>query len=272
MNYKMIRFKLFLHKINIFRYIKNWLFCKKYPFWKLTNNWYYYNTGCDDRRVNSKNFFVNYNSTWYDDIPKGWRIAFGKELSKEIKRVGKAYLKEHKDKKWEDILCWEQIKEKWGELCLYASAIEEIMKILEKYEIMSIGYCISCGKPSRYITKGWITFQCEDCFTNYHTQYKYSSESIEQLKEECRITSEDIPTITKCDYETIGFISAYSEEAFRRQEAKIEKQKDVLVRNFGLDIKDNLYKGEIIKCINKKVDLKQEYGIDFKKLWGLDKE
>lgn len=65
--------------------IRNFLFCRKYPFWKSTNVF----TG----------EFLGYDSTWYDDILPGWRKAFGKDLSREIKRVGKKYLSEHPDKK-----------------------------------------------------------------------------------------------------------------------------------------------------------------------------
>lgn len=210
-----------------FRCIKNWMFCKKYPFWKLTDIWYDYNTSINDPRKGIKNFFIKYNFTWYDEIPVGWRKAFGKQLSKDIKRAGSSYLKNHRGKTWEDIISWSQIKEKWGELCLYASAIEELGNILERYEWLSIGYCIDCGKPARYRTRGWVEFYCKDCcLKDYHRWDKSITEQqdMEYLCE-CRLTKKDIPTLTK-------------------------------------------YEGN--SKVN--VDLSGEYGIDYIKLWGLDKE
>ena len=59
--------------MKLIRKIKNFFFCLKYPFWKLRNVW----TGK----------FRGYESTFYDWIPDGWRIAFGKQLSKDIKKA-----------------------------------------------------------------------------------------------------------------------------------------------------------------------------------------
>ena len=129
--------------------VKNYFFCKKYPFWKLKNVW--------------TNEFMGYEYTWYDEIPQGWRKAFGKQLSDEILAAGKSYLKEHKDKTWDDVIHWEQIKEKFGELRLYASAIDGIDKILTRYELLSRCYCEDCGKPARYVTNGYVVYMCEDC-------------------------------------------------------------------------------------------------------------
>ena len=183
-------------KNKLFRCLKNYFFCKKYPFWKLTDDWYNFNTSIDDSRKGSKNFFVKYNYIWYDDIPYGWQKAFGKKLSKEIKEVGIKYLKIHKDKTWNDILSFEQIKEKYGELCLYANSIRDIEKVLEKYELLSIGYCIHCGKPARYKTKGWIEYYCEKCLEKDYLRYdKYTDEELDKIKKENRLTKKDIPTI-----------------------------------------------------------------------------
>ncbi len=157
----------------LIRCIRNYFFCKKYPFWKLTNT---------------------YSHTWYDSIPEGWQKAFGKQLSNDIKKAGMPFIK--KGKKWEQLLSWEQIKEKYGELCLYASASKEIMKVLEKYELLSIGYCIYCGKPARYKTNGWIEYYCEKCLEKDYRRYdKYTDEELEVIKKENRLTKKDIPAI-----------------------------------------------------------------------------
>jgi len=154
--------------------IKNYFFCKKYPFWKAYNVW--------TRK------FCGYSFTEYDNIAKGWQIAFGKQLSKELKKVGKEELKrlnkESKDKKykWKDILQFEQIKEKYGTLRLYASGTEKIQNILSKYESLSEEYCIHCGKPVQYRTKGWITFICEDCLRKEYEYGKTHRGLIEEVK------------------------------------------------------------------------------------------
>lgn len=156
--------------------VKNFFFCLKYPFWKATNVW----TG----------EFLGYGFTWYDDIPEGWRKAFGKNLSNDIKEIGKKYLKTHKDKRWKDILQFQQIKEKYGTLRLYASAIEPIQHVLTAYEYLSMGYCIHCGKPAQYITEGWIEFIC-----GYHKLVLLLNHP--QVKSR-RLTKKDLPRI--CSY------------------------------------------------------------------------
>jgi len=154
--------------------IYNFFFCLKYPFWKAYNVW----TGK----------FCGYSFTEYDAIPEGWRKAFGKELSDELKKVGKEELKklnkEYKNKKykWRDILQFEQIKEKYGTLRLYASATKKIQDILSKYESLSEKYCIDCGKPAVYQTKGWISFVCEDCLRKNYEYYKEKDLLIEEIE------------------------------------------------------------------------------------------
>lgn len=132
--------------------IHNFFFCLKYPFWKSHNVW----TGK----------FLGYEFTWYDDIPQGWRIAFGKQLSDDIKAAYKKDKKANPKLKWADALMWTQIKEKWGRLCLYATATSNIYAVLEHYEELSEKYCIACGAPAEYQTSGWIIPLCERCFEN----------------------------------------------------------------------------------------------------------
>lgn len=149
----------------MFKRLKNFFFCLKYPFWKARNVW----TGKS----------CGYSFTEYDFIPEGWRKAFGKQLSKDLKKVLK---KTHYLKKFR----FSQIKEKYGELCLYCfSAPEEVFEVLHKYELLSIGYCYICGKPARYCSKGWVAYVCEDCAKDFITDSKE--------RESCRLTKEDIP-------------------------------------------------------------------------------
>lgn len=222
--------------------IDNFLFCLKYPFWRATNVW----TGK----------FLGYSFTWYDAIPEGWQKAFGKELSEEIKRIGKAHLKTHKDQKWKDILYWEDIKEKYGTLHLYAMTIKPIQDILDRYEMLSRGYCIECGKPARYKTCGWIEYVCEDCAKSFKP---------DRLK---KLSADDIPEITKYEYKQIG-------EQYFDDEKSRDEEYARLMKNVPDDIM--YYKEErrgiyliIEKSVTpKKLDVVKEWGIDLEKIWGL---
>ena len=90
------------------------------------------------------------------------------------------------------MLVWEDIKEKYGTLRLYASATQEIQDVLDKYEYMSYGYCIGCGKPARYITKGWISYCCEECFLKDLSKYVDDVEK-QRVMKECRLKVKDLP-------------------------------------------------------------------------------
>ena len=122
--------------------IKNCYYCIKYPFL----NPY------PDRR-----FFPRY--TYLDDMPIGWKKAFGLQLCKELKeallRVSKDYLRNYRVV---------QVKEKFGRLNWYDSGSNvETNKILHKYEEISWHTCCKCGRPATVISQGWICPYCDDC-------------------------------------------------------------------------------------------------------------
>lgn len=95
--------------------------------------------------------------TELDSMPIGWRKAFGIQICKEIK----AELKKIKYLRKYRIM---QIKEKYGSLRWYDSGNnEEIQNIINKYEEISSRTCINCGKPAKYISRGWISPYCENC-------------------------------------------------------------------------------------------------------------
>lgn len=212
----------FIRHMSFLWHWKNFFFLLKYPFYRVYNRW----TGK----------FMGYKYTEFDSVPDGWRIAFGKQMSRDIKAAGKMSRKRlKKHLSWKKMITFEQIKEKYGGLCLYASATQEIQDVLDKYETLSYGYCIACGKPARYRTRSWIEYYCEDCFVKNCLPYNYrtntygeiSSEKLNAMKKECRLTKKDIPH---------GVI--YTE-------------------------------GKNGKPIKHKVDYKKRYDIDFEKLWGL---
>ena len=124
--------------------------CKKYPFLKK----YIYS---------SKK--VNYQTTWEDDLPLGWRTAFCPQIWDELKAIlEKAnYVNEFR---------FIQIKEKWGELRMYYSGIpseiaDEVYAWEEKYSQLSTEKCIGCGQTVKYMTLGWISYVCEECAQNF---------------------------------------------------------------------------------------------------------
>ena len=103
----------------------------------------------------------NYESTWADDIPDGWRLAFGDQMLEELNNLLTKY-------GLEDEYRIVQIKEKFGGLRwydngFYEECYEEYQTWLNKYEDLSFTTCIVCGKPAIGYTKGWITPLCKDC-------------------------------------------------------------------------------------------------------------
>ena len=103
--------------------------------------------------------YDNMNYTWLDDMPIGWRIAFGEQLCKEIKEE----LIKNKELDSYKII---QIKEKFGGLRWYDnSGLPGMQFIIAKYEALSEKTCINCGKPANWISKGWISPYCDDCAT-----------------------------------------------------------------------------------------------------------
>ena len=129
-------------------YNKNLL--EKYPWLTPYNVW----TG----KLNED---YDYNHTWADDIPDGWRLAFGDQMIEELSQLLKKYNIE-KD------YCIVQIKEKFGGLRWYDNGFpkegyEEYRDWICKYEDLSFKTCLNCGKPAIGFTRGWITPLCKEC-------------------------------------------------------------------------------------------------------------
>lgn len=132
-------------------------------------------------------YFFQY--TELDSMPDGWRKVFGVQMCRDIK---KALLK--KGLKCLYSYRISEIKEKWGYLHWYDfGATEEVHKVIQHYEWLSMCYCIHCGKPVRYMTQGWIEYVCEDCAKEFIKP---------EYIEECRLTEDDIPQF--CHYDSEG--------------------------------------------------------------------
>ena len=120
--------------------------CKRYPF-LIIRTW-------DDKPL-------GYEFTYLDDMPSGWRKAFGIDMCEDIRRVlVKAnYLYDYRVT---------QIKEKYGSLRWYdngapSSIYHELCGVIVKYEMLSYRTCIRCGRPATKIAKGWISPFCDRC-------------------------------------------------------------------------------------------------------------
>jgi len=138
--------------------------CDKYPWLIPTNRW----TG---ERV--KDF--NYEFTELDDMPRGWRIAFGEQIIEELDEEMQTWSAAEREN-----FRITQIKEKWGHLCFYTNGeSEKFREIIGKYSVTSRVTCIYCGKPGRWISRGWISPFCDECAReNYnHFNASYSSQS-----------------------------------------------------------------------------------------------
>ena len=100
----------------------------------------------------------DYEYTELDDMPDGWRIAFGEQMCQDIMDA----LEDSNTVKSYGI---DQIKEKFGFLCWYDHGGTKKIRdeIVPKYEDMSIRTCISCGQPAEYVSGGWISPWCTDC-------------------------------------------------------------------------------------------------------------
>lgn len=128
------------------RKLKNKKLCKRYPF-LIQRDW------C------GKPF--DYQFTYLDDMPEGWRHKFGIDMCEDIRRVlVKAnYLYDYQVG---------QVKEKYGTLRWYdygapSSIFRELQDIIDKYEHISARTCIRCGRPATKISTGWICPFCDKC-------------------------------------------------------------------------------------------------------------
>ena len=99
----------------------------------------------------------DYEFTELDDMPDGWREAFGEQMLEELREE----LEKHE---LLDKYMIVQIKEKYGFLHWYDSGnTEHGHEIIEKYVGMSRRICVRCGRPAAFISTGWISPWCCEC-------------------------------------------------------------------------------------------------------------
>ena len=133
----------------------------KYPFLRITDNGV-----CPWHKTDV------IESHWLDELPEGWTYTFGQQMCDEILEALGKFID-----RWHII----QVKEKFGEMCIYAywdtdglsdEAINElkiarhkIEDIIHKYAIVSFNTCVYCGAPADFRTvKGWVAPYCKSCY------------------------------------------------------------------------------------------------------------
>lgn len=136
--------------------LKNKKLCKRYPF-LIIRDW-------EDEPL-------GYEFIYLDDMPEGWKRAFGIDMCEDIRRVlVKAnYLYTYR------IV---QLKEKYGGMRLYSdgapsSIYRELEDVIDKYEDLSYRTCIHCGRPATKISLGWISPFCDECAEKLSDRIKF---------------------------------------------------------------------------------------------------
>ena len=140
--------------------------CKRYPFIAIRD----WKTGKPLKEW-------KYAFTELDNLPYGWRKAFGYQMLEEIRDIliKGNYLYKYRIT---------QIKEKYGGLrwydyCVPALIYDELQSIINKYEDLSYHTCIKCGRPATKISRGWISPFCDKCAEKLSGYMKF--ENIEEF-------------------------------------------------------------------------------------------
>ena len=111
---------------------------------------------------------MGYECTWYDALPNGWRKAFGKQLSKELK----AALKKDGNLK---SFRFTDIKEKWGLLDIhlnyYIYDLDEKIREIEKESEHICEICGSKENVKRIELHHWIYTRCHKCLEKEQERY-----------------------------------------------------------------------------------------------------
>lgn len=174
--------------------IRNKRLCKKYP-WLVPRNvwndeicWGYY----------------PYDTTELDQIPKGWRIAFGDIWCEDIQKI---LIRNNYVNKLRIF----QLKEKYGSFRQYFGYIpKEMSDLTFAYEHISEYVCVRCGRLDSPVINnyGWYEPICRSCYNKQTWREELYSERLE----EAGITSLEemkIPT-------TISIISYHNGESEER--------------------------------------------------------
>lgn len=127
---------------------KNYELCMKYPILIPLN------ARDDDNYM--------YDCTSLDQMPGGWRIAFGEDWARDVQEILNKKLTESE----RDQVYIVDMKEKHGFLDVDINFYSvELDRVLDRYKELSKRTCIGCGKPATKISWGWICPWCDICST-----------------------------------------------------------------------------------------------------------
>ena len=180
--------------------LRNKKLVKRYP-WIAPVDWHW-------------NKVKDYSYTMYDDVPIGWKRAFGKIMLEEYRDV---LIRYHYLRDFQ----WEQVKEKYGTLRLYSNgAPEEVLALEAKYDYISGFFCISCGHiNSPMLTGGWVEPLCEDCY------YKRIARQRRWHDKNCEGTFTYIPYINlKKEDQKIEMFATY--KCYSTEQGSYEEKRD----------------------------------------------
>ena len=149
--------------------LKNWILINKYPF--LIPK--YWNRNTMQYEVDKD---YKYTFTLLDEMPDGWRKAFGEMLCEEIYNalVECGGLDDYRI---------EQIKEKFGQLRWYSyPSYEKVERIIDKYSVLSENICIICGKPDVPMTGDvWFYPLCEKHYCSSNNSDNMTKEELKEF-------------------------------------------------------------------------------------------
>lgn len=155
-----------------------------------------------------------------DDMPTGWRKAFGSMMCEELDAAIKAA-------GWEDEFIFEQVKEKFGELRIYCShSNREVNEIINKYEVLSNNICIHCGKPDVPMINvmGWIRPSCGDCYNKLTHCIADTYEMLSECEDDCMSDSYKVTRYSREGrVETVYDISETAEKIRKEYVRRIKK-------------------------------------------------
>ena len=117
------------------------------------------------------------NYKWLGCIPKGWE-ELARQMIQECEAINPTYTIEDLKEKFGSLRVYSYIKDYNDDDWMIPSCNdEEIGKIEEKYEAISVRTCCQCGAPAVKYSTGWILPWCDKCGDEKEQYYeKFTSE------------------------------------------------------------------------------------------------
>lgn len=131
----------------------------------------------------------DYEYTEYDALLKGWQIGFGKFLLEDLHEacLKTGYL---------DRLRIEQLKEKYGSMCLYINAApQEVHDVVRNYEFISQYICAQCGSIHGHVVNdyGWYFSLCRECYEKNNKRREQRGYKVVPWDKVCEANEPELP-------------------------------------------------------------------------------